>query len=40
MEELGLDSLDVVENIIALEEEFQIEINGIHYFLYAHIFLL
>jgi acyl carrier protein len=30
LEELGLDSLDIVENIIAFEEEFQIEITGIN----------
>lgn len=34
LEELGLDSLDIVENVIAFEEEFQIEITGIFYFLY------
>ena len=33
MEELGFDSLDVVEVIIAFEEEFQIEITGKYIFM-------
>ena len=32
MEELGFDSLDVVEIVIAFEEEFQIEITGKYLF--------
>ena len=35
MEELGFDSLDVVEIVIAFEEEFQIEITGKYLFYFV-----
>ena len=36
MEELGFDSLDVVEIVIAFEEEFQIEITGKYLFILSN----
>ena len=39
MEELGFDSLDVVEIVIAFEEEFQIEITGKYLYISTYLIL-